>query len=117
MYFGGKKWIAFLRHEFQGSNLLTPEVELAALTGTRSALRIGALIQGPFKALPDDIFAFGLAWGVPSQSLAKDSYVAEFLYRFQVQDTAQLSFSLQVIQSSTVFEQVLVFSARYRFTF
>lgn len=113
----GEKWLAFLRYEYQGSNLLTPDVELQALTGTESCLRVGALRFGPFRRFPDDIVGIGFAWGTPADSAAKQSFVGEVLYRFQIQDAAQLSLSLQVIESSTIYDRVLVGSLRYRVTF
>lgn len=113
----GEKLISFLRYEYQGENLLNPEVQFDALTGTQQTLRVGLGISAPFAALPDDYLGIGLAWGEPSASPAKDSIVGEIFYRSQIETASQLSLSLQVIRSSTIFQEVAVLSVRYRLEF
>ncbi len=113
----GKKVIGFLRYEYQGQDLLTPEVEFEALTATRSALRLGVGITGFFKRLPDDYMGVALAWGDPADSLAKDTAIGEVFYRLQLESASHLTASLQVIRSSTVFDTVYVLGLRYRIEF
>ena len=115
----GRKLIGFLRAEWQGRDLLNPEVAFDALTATRTSVRGGFGIPGPLRRLPDDYMGIGLAWGEPArhERFVKDSWVAEYFYRFQLESSTQLSFSAQVIRSSTVFEQVVVLSARLRLEF
>ena len=112
-----KRLIGFLRYEFQGAGLVTREVDLQSLTGTKQALRFGVGFEGPIPALPHDYLGVGLAWGEPSDSPAEDSYIGEIFYRTQLTDSSHLTVGLQAIQSSTIFDQVAVFSARYRFEF
>lgn len=118
----GKKLIGFVRYEYQGQNLLNPEVERAALTGTMMALRGGVGISSLIPAFPDDYMGIALAWGTPAdsplgESRARDSVVAEIFYRLQLESASQLSLSLQVIRSSTIYDQVAVLSVRYRLEF
>lgn len=113
----GKHVIGFLRYERQGESLVSPDVRFKTLTATRSVVRGGIGVSGLIPGWPDDYIGVGLAWGDPADDRAKDSYVAEIFYRSQIERTTQLSLSLQSIQSSTVFDQVLVLSVRLRFQF
>jgi hypothetical protein len=113
----GKRIIGILRYEYQGEGLLTPEIEFKALTGTESALRLGMAVPGPIRSLPDDYMGLALAWGVPADSRAKESVVGEIFYRSQIESASQFTLSLQAIRSSTVYEQVLVLSVRWRIEF
>ena len=113
----GKRVIGFLRYEFQGQSLLSPEIRRDALTATEWALRAGFGFPGPFRRLPDDFLGIGAAWGSPSRIPVRDSFVGEIFYRFQLESSAQLSVSAQAIRSSTVFREVFVFSFRLRVEF
>jgi hypothetical protein len=113
----GQRLIGFLRYEYQGEELLNPEVQFDALTSTESTLRLGLGLSSPIAALPDDYLGIGLAWGEPAGRLARESYVGEIFYRSQLETASQLSLSLQVIESSTIFDRVFVLSVRYRLEF
>lgn len=110
----GTHTIAFLRYEYQGEGLLNPEVRLKVLTGTEQVVRGGLVFPGPIPAWSDDLIGVGGAWGKPAESGLDDSVVGEIFYRGQLESTSQLTFSMQMVKSSTVFERVFVFSVRYR---
>ena len=74
-------------------------------------------VSGPFKRLPDDYMGLAVAWGRPVSALARDTVVGEYFYRFQAESASQLTLSLQLIRSSTVYDTVFVFGARYRIEF
>lgn len=112
-----KKAVAFLRYGWQGEGLISPIVRVQSLTGTEHALRVGLGWQGPVKAWPDDYAGLAFAWGKPSNKLARESFVAEIFYRSQLTDTSHVSLGLQLIESSTVFDQVAVLGARFRIEF
>ncbi len=113
----GKRIIGILRYEYQGDGLLTPEIKFQSLTGTESALRVGMALPGPIAALPDDFMGVAVGWGVPADSRARESVVGEIFYRSQIESSSQLTLSLQAIRSSTIYDQVLVFSVRWRVEF
>ena len=47
----------------------------------------------------------------------KDAFVGEVFYRSQLESASQLTLSLQAIRSSTIYDEVLVFSVRWRLEF
>ncbi len=113
----GRKVVAFLRFEYQGRALLTDETAEASLAASRTSLRVGVGLPGPFKRLPDDYMGAALAWGAPAEGEARDTMVSEVFYRLQLDNASQLSVSLQAIRSSTVFGLVYVLGLRYRVVF